>query len=188
MENPPKFIEFEGRKYCLSLGGKYYARYPWAGPGPTSLHRAIWEHHFGPIPDYHDIHHKDGDRFNNDIANLECVHRGQHHSDHIKERIASGNPPVLSDAARAANHAYWQQHRTASIAALPRHEATCAECGRTFLTLQPKRAKFCHPNCQQTDLRRRRGMTVGTRPHLKKLRPARGTTTAAPQLYLTPNT
>jgi hypothetical protein len=31
-------------------------------------------------------------------------------------------------------------------------------------------------------------MTVGTRPHLKKLRPARGTTIATPQLSLTPDT
>jgi ribonucleotide reductase alpha subunit len=41
-------------------------------------HRLIWESVNGPIPDGYDIHHIDGDTYNNDIDNLECLT----HSDH----------------------------------------------------------------------------------------------------------
>lgn len=37
------------------------------------LHVYIWEREFGKLPAGHGIHHKDLDRGNNDLANLECL-------------------------------------------------------------------------------------------------------------------
>lgn len=37
--------------------------------------RKIWEEHHGPIPDNHVIIHKDGDKHNDDIENLDCISR-----------------------------------------------------------------------------------------------------------------
>jgi hypothetical protein len=41
-------------------------------------HRMVWEAVNGPIPDGYDVHHIDGDTYNNDVDNLECLS----HSDH----------------------------------------------------------------------------------------------------------
>jgi len=41
-------------------------------------HRMVWEAVNGPIPDGYDVHHIDGDTYNNDVENLECLS----HSDH----------------------------------------------------------------------------------------------------------
>lgn len=51
-------------------------------------HRLVWEGVNGPIPEGYDIHHIDGDTYNNDIDNLECLS----HSDHASlTRYESAN-------------------------------------------------------------------------------------------------
>lgn len=45
------------------------------------LHRYIWEQANGPIPEGHEIHHKDHDPMNNVLENLECL-TAQDHRDH----------------------------------------------------------------------------------------------------------
>lgn len=41
-------------------------------------HRIVWEGVNGPIPEGYDIHHIDGDTYNNDIDNLECMLHAEH--------------------------------------------------------------------------------------------------------------
>ena len=67
--------------------GKTYYRYP-DSPRPThrnyfqrpgkALHRAVWEHHNGPVPRGFEIHHADHDTLNNDPSNLICVEVSEH--------------------------------------------------------------------------------------------------------------
>lgn len=42
------------------------------------LHRLIWEKANGNIPDGYVIHHKDGNRLNNDLSNLELMELHEH--------------------------------------------------------------------------------------------------------------
>lgn len=75
--------------------GKIYRRYPnsknisdrryfqrMGKNRPSRLHRDVWEHTHGPIPEEHHIHHIDGDTSNNDISNLECVSPAEHAKRH----------------------------------------------------------------------------------------------------------
>lgn len=65
---------FNGRTYTPD-GQDYYR----ATTVPrTKLHRDVWEHHYGPIPDGWDVHHKDGDKANNAIENLEAMPDAEH--------------------------------------------------------------------------------------------------------------
>lgn len=59
----------------VRIDGKYYLK-----------HRLIWEAIYGPIPKDMIVHHKDGDRLNNNIDNLEIMSRSQHTSLHNKMR------------------------------------------------------------------------------------------------------
>lgn len=43
------------------------------------LHRIVYEAFVGPIPAEMEIHHKDGDRHNNCISNLQCLTKSIHH-------------------------------------------------------------------------------------------------------------
>ena len=97
-----QFIEFEGNKYRLS--GRYYRRNRWDQPGPSNLHRAIWESANGAIPDGHDVHHIDGDSFNNTLANLALIESRAHVRQHTLKRIAAGEllPPGEEARAEAA--------------------------------------------------------------------------------------
>lgn len=42
------------------------------------LHREVWKTHYGRIPKNHVIHHMDGNESNNDISNLEILHKRRH--------------------------------------------------------------------------------------------------------------
>ena len=45
-------------------------------------HRLVWERHHGPIPDGYHIHHKNGDKLDNRIDNLQLLSESAHHRLH----------------------------------------------------------------------------------------------------------
>ena len=173
----PKQIRFNG--YTFRLSGNYYRRNVWGGEGPSNLHRAVWAFHNGEIPAGFEVHHKDGDTFNNDISNLECTPMHEHQRQHMLERIERGEMQPPSEYARA-RAAEWHKsedgkewhsaHGKATWANRKWHEVACQNCGQMYCTPYPARSKFCHPNCKQEALRKRRGQNVGVRPNRKKER------------------
>lgn len=46
------------------------------------LHRLIFEKFYGPIPKGYHVHHKDENKLNNCIMNLQILPKKQHHSQH----------------------------------------------------------------------------------------------------------
>lgn len=46
------------------------------------MHRYVWEFHYGRIPANHDIHHKNHDKKDNRIENLELLEKGEHTRQH----------------------------------------------------------------------------------------------------------
>ena len=78
----PKIIEFNGVAYRLMGTGRYYLSQSNSNQGrkhPRGLHVAIWEfYNKKRVPKDYEIHHKDGNTFNNDISNLECISRIEH--------------------------------------------------------------------------------------------------------------
>lgn len=69
---------FNGEKFTLRNNG-YFGR---TTGDRAMMHRVVWEHHHGPIPPGHDIHHIDGDRTNNSIANLAMLPKADHTRHH----------------------------------------------------------------------------------------------------------
>ena len=50
------------------------------------VHRLQWEKYYGAIPDGYIVHHKDGDKCNWDIENLELLSRSNHLDYHRSEQ------------------------------------------------------------------------------------------------------
>lgn len=70
------------------------------------LHREVWEYYKGSIPDGFEIHHKDFNRLNNDISNLECLSKKDHclrHTKHKKAEPINSKEIFLTMINRAKN-------------------------------------------------------------------------------------
>lgn len=53
-------------------------------------HNIVWERYYGEIPNGKQIHHKDGNKLNNNITNLELVSPLEHKREHSKCEIRDG--------------------------------------------------------------------------------------------------
>lgn len=71
---PLAYVEYNGSKYTLRNTG-YLGK---TNGKRTLLHRDVWENERGAIPEGWDIHHKDEDKMNNSIENLECLPKSEH--------------------------------------------------------------------------------------------------------------
>ena len=75
---PLPFVTFNGDRYTLRNTG-YYGR---TDGQRTLLHRDMYEHANGEIPDGYDIHHIDRDKTNNTLENFELISKSNHASQH----------------------------------------------------------------------------------------------------------
>lgn len=143
--------KFNGESFYLC--GYYYQR------KGKRLHRAVWEHHNGPIPKGYHVHHMDGDRSNNSIENLTLLEGHEHLSEHMSapERVEHSKKLIEfarvaaskwhgSDAGRAwhAEHGkeYWKN--------APMLTYTCTNCGKEYQTRNVSHSgnHFCGNNCR----------------------------------------
>ena len=158
------FVTFKGRKYRLCLPGPYYRAEGW-GKGASSLHRAKWEHYRGAIPPGCHVHHKDGDGANNLLSNLELVDGREHNRQHSSKMHELGilKPPGDLARERAAEWhaspeglAWHSENGKRAWDNRVWHQLKCQQCGRGYTSPYPNKSKFCHLNCRQAALRRRR--------------------------------
>ena len=106
-------------------------------------HRLVWEREFGPIPDGHHVHHKNGNKRDNRIENLELLKSSDHHSHHFLEQ---GATPEHKARARKNVMSAWS--------AMPVLDLTCVVCGSFFQKKQHLTrgaAKYCSGSCRGKD-------------------------------------
>ena len=105
------------------------------------LHRTVWEFHNGEIPKGYHIHHKDADRKNNQIENLELVTAKNHLSGHMKEpeRVAKSKELIYNaiEAARewhgTEDGAKWHsKHAKEYWEKAPLNTYVCTYCGKEY--------------------------------------------------------
>ena len=154
----PRTIEFNGQKYRLS--GRYYRRNVWGSPGPSNLHRAVWESVHGAIPDGCHIHHINGDPFDNRVENLECIDGRQHASEHAKhpnswnnsaecrEHLAGIRPKAARWHGSPAGVEWHREHGKRTWENRASAPAVCESCSSEYETLTPHKARFCSKACK----------------------------------------
>jgi hypothetical protein len=143
--------QFNDKLYWLYEGNRYYERYK------KRLHRAVWEYHNGPIPKGFHVHHKDNNRANNSLENLELLSHTDHAKLHMQdpERIKTSKKNIeiariaasqwhKSEAGRAWHREQYQQVKKLLHA---KTEKQCDQCGKLFKGIGHQR--FCHSNCKQ---------------------------------------
>lgn len=156
----PTIQEFDGVRYYRC--GVYFQR------KGVKLYHAVWKYHRGPIPAGYHIHHRDNDRSNNTIGNLECItvkeHLGVRHGPEFGERGRRAQPKASAAAVawhRSEEGRRWHAEQGNRLQQMkrPRVQTVCQQCGEKFMAaayaVASGYAKFCGPNCKAKDFRLR---------------------------------
>src|SRR6185312_15167975 len=150
------------------MGGKrrYYLSQSRSNEGRKAakgLHVAIWEFHSGrAVPAGHEIHHKDGNTFNFEPDNLECLPQGVHRRlpkrVDVERRLAllESIRPLAASWHRSEAGREWHRRHAAESIRKPgiqvdthpvRGSGSCVWCGSEFVIRNPRR-KYCCSKCQ----------------------------------------
>ena len=140
---------------------------------PVFLHRYVYETERGPIPDGWHVHHKDENRQNNSIENLECLSPEDHRAEHEpwggdRERMLSHLERVrpLTKAWHSSPEGL-AKHReigAKSWDGFVGEQLCCKQCGTQFVAKTlGSRDKFCSNACKSA-WRRAEGLDNVTKP------------------------
>ena len=143
---------FKGVKFCLNTSGHYTKSW-------SAVHQAVWRYYFGEIPEGYEIHHRDGDKSNNDIYNLQMLTKAEHRKvhfakPHLRENfkkafkcdychkefsaIDCGTNRFCSPECKSA---FFYRYKKNQV------ERTCAYCGKIFTTSKYNNTKCCSASC-----------------------------------------
>lgn len=150
----------------ITFQGYVYRRYPeskhkhhrrYFGRSGKFLHRAVWEHYNGEIPEGYDIHHIDGNTTNNHIDNLECITKKAHRKRHWEEAsdtfkkkqrsiLQKARPLAAKWHSSKEGKRWHRDHGAKSMKTRADSTKTCCWCGTVFTTKKPSQ-KTCCPEC-----------------------------------------
>ena len=140
-----KYVWFDGIRYTWEKSCRY------AASNGKLLHREVWKHFNGEIPEGYVIHHIDGDPSNNDLANLQMLTRSEHVKLHMgvkkyvckfcgKEFESKGNVKGECYFCSESCSDKWYYRNNQEI-------RICEECGKEFYAYKYKKIRFCSKEC-----------------------------------------
>lgn len=156
-----KEIVYNGVRYLKHPKQKYYYCSPTIAAKQYSrcLHRQMWFDAHGEIPKGYQLHHINGDAFDNRLENFELVERVAHITMHMKERVAK-NPEWFSEFQKKGIKVAPEWHKSPEGIEWHRQhaikcgfgdrtygEANCDHCNKQY-TKQNTFNRFCSNNCK----------------------------------------
>lgn len=162
-------IIFDGHKFTKDKTTGYYIK---TTTPRTRLHIYVWEYYNNcKVPKGFDIHHKDMNKDNNDISNLELVSRSRHnklHGELLSEETREARRKNMNEVARPAaiewhkSEAGKEWHKEQYKETLGKYNAVkikkiCEECGAEYETIEHGNNRFCSNKCKSR-WRRRSGL------------------------------
>lgn len=159
--------EHYGRKFYQDLKTGY-----WISTDHPRIraHRWVWVSIHGIIPKGYHIHHKNENKSDNSINNLELISANRHLSHHMqslaRKKMAAENCDrirPLTKAWHASNegHQWHKAHGVLTWIDRKPIEICCLQCGKKVET-KTYHQKFCHQNCKAKHLRHRRKLNDPT--------------------------
>lgn len=134
--------------------------------GRNRLHVVVWTHYHGKPPKKHHVHHKDENKHNNNIDNLELKKASNHISDHMRKWV-NEDPGHFQALARSGQDAAAKWSKTPEGQSFRKSHAdkvlskyheinmslvkkNCVQCGSEYevIKLLEKNGKFCSNACK----------------------------------------
>ena len=166
---------FRGALYRIWPSDRYYSK------GGSRLHRDVWRAAFGPIPPGCHIHHRDGNKANNRLANLECIDAKEHlriqrdeDSVHGKSEIGSLAREKAAEWHRSPDGREWHKRhaeRSQSWTKWKREPKNCLHCKVEFSALVRKSGNsqvYCGSACKVAAYRERGKQNEWAAAHRKR--------------------
>lgn len=166
-----KYQYFNGVKFTRDDKTGYYLN----STLRKRMHRYVWEYYNGEIPKGYQIHHKDKDKSNNDISNLEAVPVSEHAKAHSiekatlrrKEMIDNLNVnarPKAIEWHKSAEGRQWhkEQYERTKEKLHPEKQMICEMCGAEYTAKVSAENRFCSGKCKAA-WRRKSGVDNETR-------------------------
>ena len=160
----PKIQIFNGVKFVRDDRTGYYL----CSTIKKRMHRYVWEYYNGEIPSGYDIHHKDGNKANNDIENLEMIERKAHkkyHCDKLTDEQRQWRRDNMNNKARPkaiewhksemGKEWHKKQYEQYGEALHRKYKYICQNCGKQFEG--EFGSKFCCNACKSA-YRRKSGV------------------------------
>lgn len=155
-----KYGYVDGYRFRKNVNSGYYLSSKAIGEKRMDLHRYIWFKYNGEIPKGMEIHHKDMNKDNNEISNLQMMtadeHRkwhGRNYSEELKQKwiknLEENARPKAAEWHGGEEGKKW--HSKNSIECWNKREFekhTCIECGSEFESRTVSKAYFCTPKCR----------------------------------------
>lgn len=157
-ENNGKIAYFNGNRFTRDERTGYYLASKPINGKRKRLHIVVWEYFNGEVPEGYNIHHKDHDKRNNAIDNLECMTKSEHLRHHGKTRPVTEE--MLNHLAEAREmtkvwHAskegreWHRQHAIESAKNRKPIKLVCTYCGKEYeAMMKNKENNFCSNNCK----------------------------------------
>lgn len=82
-------------KAKIHMSGDGYPTWHWWDPSiknnrMKAVHIWVWEQHYGPLPDGHDVHHRNENKEDYRVGNLELLTHGGHQRVHAEMKFKDG--------------------------------------------------------------------------------------------------
>ena len=149
--NGYKFTKDDKTGYYLSsnINGKRYR-----------LHRYIWEYYNGEIPKGYHIHHKDHNKDNNELENLELLTKEEHrirHSlempqelkDKYRKNLENNARPKAIEWHKSKKGREWHKKQyQVSLGNRKKHKFICEYCNQEYETYKQQKNRFCSQKCK----------------------------------------
>ena len=166
-------IQYSGNKEVAYYNGSKFNRDKKTGyylstkPTDTGkrerLHVYVWRIQNGTIPKGCHIHHKDENKYNNDINNLELLTRHNHLSIHAKENKEDAIKRMIKYAMPKAKewhksetgHKWHIEHGKKVFSGYKGVELICEQCGKEYKARNNAKnfSRFCSNKCKSAQRR-----------------------------------
>lgn len=141
--------EFQNVRYYKC--GDYFQR------DGVRLHRKVWEFFKGQIPSGFEVHHKDFNKANNNITNLELLESKKHrilhastekHKSRSKESLKKAQEHAILWHKSEKGRLWHKEHFTKNCKdkLFQKQEKECLQCSKKYQG--HFNSQFCHNNCK----------------------------------------
>jgi HNH endonuclease. len=153
-----KSIKYDGYTWTKKPRGYYQSTVRCTdGSRKNWLHQYVYEQVNGSIPEGYEVHHKDHNKENNDISNLELLSPAEHQAEHTEQSKANGYKladyvaanfdEVQALAKKGKSGEYIGKNKRRKI---PNQPIKCVCCATEFTPSNKARkdTKFCSNSCR----------------------------------------